>query len=174
MGNQVYSLKSIEEADLEEFSAVALQVLQSTAYGREFREALELIALCQGGGLHYAVTHRAARSYLHPPRQGLKDIDLWCFFRRPGFHPMWQHHVDFGPSKFGRNPEDRDYVGRRVDVFGRSISSRPGEDIEAAVQRWLQNGKTGSSPWHLARKAVVAIYPERLRGNILWVNPELQ
>jgi hypothetical protein len=111
---------------------------------------------------------------LDPAKKGLKDIDLWCFFNRPGFHPMWQQHLDFGLSKFGRSPEEPDYVGRRVDVYGRSITIATGESVQSALQRWLRRGKRDSSPWYLASKAVVAIHPANLRGQVLWVNPELR
>jgi hypothetical protein len=40
------------------------------------------MALVQGGGLHYAVTHGFAKGYLHSKENGLKDIDIYVSFKR--------------------------------------------------------------------------------------------
>ena len=62
--------------------------------------------------------HGAARHYIYGDR-GVQDFDLWGFFREIPGHPFPYRRRgthDFGPSKFGRNPDDGPYYeGRRVD-----------------------------------------------------------
>jgi hypothetical protein len=48
---------------------------------------------------------------------------------------------DFGPSKFGKDPgEDEEYIGRRMDIIGRSISFCDTDTPDVAVKRWLELG----------------------------------
>jgi hypothetical protein len=79
---------------------------------------------------------------------------------------------DFGPSRFGCHPDDDGYDGRRVDVLGRSINVRRGEDTVEAVRRWLTDGPRGSSAWYLAQRPVIAIYPEAILGQKVWMPAE--
>ena len=168
-----YSKEPIEKQDLQIFTQRAWKVLRGTPYGEKFSKHVILIALCQGGANHYAVTHGFAKKYLDPKKAGLKDIDIWFFFNEPGFHPLWKKKGDLGPSKFGKNPNDFTYIGRRMDFFGRSIEYRSEDNPQSALVRWLKKGKY-KSPRELAKKAVVALYPENIIGEVLWVNPELQ
>ncbi len=170
----LYSKEKIEDDDLHQFAEIALNVLSSTPYGRNYEASLITIALCQGGANHYMVTNGYARRYFDPRKNGLKDIDIWFFFRKQGFHPMWHRTRDFGPSKFGHNPEEINYIGRRMDFYGRSIPSLTGDTIKSALERWIRSGVPNSSPWYLFQKAVVAIFPEDIIGNVLWVNPNLR
>ena len=174
MSSTVYSKELINNNDLHQFAEIALNVLSSTTYGRKYEASLVTIALCQGGANHYVVTNGYARYYFDSQKKGLKDIDIWFFFSKKGFHPMWRQTRDFGPSKFGQNPEEPDYLGRRMDFFGRSIPSQTGDTAKSAVQRWVKNGIPKSSPWYLSQKAVVAIFPEDITGEVLWVNPNLR
>ncbi len=142
------------------------------------RRRLLCVTLCQGAALHYLdrVT-------------GIKDFDVWTFYElRPGERrfperkrPRKQFR-DFGPSKFGRHPTHA-CMGRRVDMFGRSIRGR---NPIKAVRLWLSTGlqrvknmspqrrailrRNGKlpSPYCLALKAVIAIYPRSLRGTVIW------
>jgi len=172
-----YSPEPIEKEDLQKFSRIAKEVLCSTEYVRGFSKHVRCIVLCQGGANHYSVTHGYASRYLDPEKAGLKDIDIWFFFSKsdlPDFHPLWREKRDLGPSKFGKNPEDPSYTGRRMDFFGCSIEFQPGDDIRSAMVKWLKNGKQKSSPWYLAQKAVVALCPEDRMGDVLWVNPKIE
>jgi hypothetical protein len=119
------------------------------------------------------VANGYARHYFDPRKNGLRDIDIWFFFSKQGFHPMWHLEDDLGPSKFGQNPKEPDYVGRRMDFRGRSIPFHPEDTVQTALQRWLKSGARGSSPWWLYKKAVVALFPEEIIGKVLWVNPAL-
>jgi len=170
----LYSKERIEDDDLRRFAEIALNVLLSTPYGRKYKASLVTIALCQGGANHYVVTNGYARRYFDPKRNGLKDIDIWFFFRKQGFHPRWHQTRDFGPSKFGHNPKEPNYTGRRMDFYGRSIPFLTGDTVESALGRWMRSGALKSSPRYLSQKAVVAFFPEDIIGNLLWVNPDLR
>ena len=61
------------------------------------------------------------------------------------------------------------FAARRVDILGRSIVVGPGEDAIGAVRRWLTSGAHGSSAWHLAKRPVIAIYPEPIFGREIWL-----
>lgn len=170
----IYSKEKIEGDDLLQFAKIALDVLLSTPYGRKYEASLIAIALCQGGANHYVVTNGYARHYFDPKRNGLKDIDIWFFFRKQGFNPRWHQTRDFGPSKFGHNPEEPNYIGRRMDFYGRSITFLSTDTVESALERWMRNCTPKSSPWYLSQKAVVALFPEDIMGNVLWVNHDLR
>lgn len=170
----LYSKEKIEDDDLHQFKEIALNVLLSTPYIRRYKANLITIALCQGGANHYVVTNGYAHRYFDPKKNGLKDIDIWFFFRKQGFNPRWHRTRDFGPSKFGHDPEEPDYVGRRMDFYGRSIPFLTGDTVGTALERWIRNGVLKSSPWYLSQKAVVALFPKTIMGNVLWVNPDLR
>jgi hypothetical protein len=109
---------------------------------------------------------------LSPGKNGVKDFYIWFFFRKENgrtFNPRWLKPQDLGKTKFGSNPNELGYQGRRVDFLGRSIDSNSNA-IEAIV-RWLQKG--GKSPVELSKKAVIGLYPDKLLGHAIWVNPDL-
>jgi len=129
----------------------------------DYKEHYLCAALCQGAALHYL-----------DGVNGIKDIDIWSFYVSTGdtkdFPPRRPRpKCDLGPTKFGVHPDDaRDgYKGRRVDLFGRSISALENDDPVEAVRRYLREGRTKSAR-HLRQKAMVLIEPETLRGTIVW------
>ena len=107
-----------------------------------YRDRVLLVALCQGAALHYL-----------DGRNGVKDLDVWTFYARHGegeFPARWRVMADFGPSTLGRHPDDRGDRGRHVDLIGRSIEAKPGDDPL------------------LAGKAVIALWPPELLGTTVW------
>lgn len=160
-----YSLERITKTDLRRLGALTLDYFNDL-FARKpypsgrFRSRLLLLALCQGAALHYV-----DRSH------GVKDFDVWGFFRAlpdVSFPPRGHGRRDFGRSRFGRHPDNDHYEGRRVDILGRSIDVGRGDDAIGAVRRWLANGRPGSSAWHLAKRPVIAIYPEPILGRRIW------
>jgi hypothetical protein len=124
-----------------------------------YRDRVLLVALCQG----------AARHYLDG-RHGVKDLDVWTFYaRHPAgdFPPRWRLVADFGPSQLGRHPDDAGFLGRHVDLIGRSLDSPLNADPIEEVRRYLRAGRT-SSAQALAAKAVIAIDPPEFRGATVW------
>lgn len=133
-----------------------------------YRHRLLMIALCQGGALHYVDCERGARK-----PNGVKDLDVYSFYIADPEVPWpYRRHVaaDFGVSEFGHHPGKRpDFVGRHVDLLGRALAVDPGIDPVTAVRTWLATNKN-DTPRHLREKAVVGLYPAKLRGRVVW-NP---
>lgn len=161
------SFVMLTDEHLERLSGIAQDVFQTLmakpdAKSRVYADRMLMVALCQGSALHFV-----------DGVNGVKDLDVWGFFRShpdQAFPSIAKWKRDFGPSSLGRHPYDVGYRGRRIDIFGRAIAAEDNEDGPTAVQRWLTNRFTNSAS-HLARKAVVAIYPAILRGTIVWSLP---
>lgn len=101
-------------------------------------------------------------------------------------------HADFGPSALGcqsyklseaRNAHElarwrrwSAYSGRRADFLMRALpvqADAPVSAVVKALQEWLARGAQSTatrkpSAWHLARKAVVLLYPEQHQGVVVW------
>lgn len=146
-------LVQIARADLREFFA------RYPEHASLYRGRLLGYALCQG-----AANHFIGRS------DGIQDFDVYAFFAA---HPRRQWYAkrvavrDFGDPKFGQSASKPTYVGRRVDLMGRSLSCSPRADIAKAIQQWLLAGKSRSSKL-LAKKAVVLLTPARRMGEVVW------
>jgi hypothetical protein len=159
------SLAPIDLADLLRLAALAADaeagLVERTPRGSG-RYAGRLLgrALCQGAALHYV-----------NGQNGVKDFDVWSFYAQHDDWPFparWRGTRDFGPSKFGRYPGDPpQYVGRRVDLLGRSLAVAPGTDPADAIHDYLAAGRTLSAR-ALAAKAAVLINPMSRVGEIVW------
>lgn len=125
-----------------------------------YRDRVLMVALCQGAALHYL-----------DGRNGVKDLDVWTFYASHPEGPFpyrWPlPHCDFGPSELGGHPDDHGFIGRRVDLIGRSLDVRTDADPVRAVRSYLRAGRTTSARL-LAGKAVVAVDPPELRGTTVW------
>jgi hypothetical protein len=156
--------KPITLADLARLSRLARadradHFRRKPATGRLYAGRLFAVALCQGAALHY-----------RDGKNGVKDFDVWSFYTEHPTRPFpyrRRGRGDFGDPKFGKSDDSPRYVGRRVDLIGRSI---PGADRSKPVEtlrRYLRSGATESAR-HLAQKAVVILDPPRLRGRVIW------
>jgi hypothetical protein len=158
------SFARVTSNDLARLAQIAFDdfsdLCQRQKYSRRYADRLRLICLCQG----------AARHYVHHDR-GVQDFDLWGFFEEVRGHPFPYRRRgtrDFGPSKFGRNPDDGDkFKGRRVDVIGLSIRMPRDETPIAAVQCYLCEARTKSASL-LAERPVVIVWPVKNRGRVIW------
>lgn len=158
------SFEKITQDDLARLASIArvdfAELFQRQEYSRPYEDRLRLLCLCQG----------AARHYVHGDR-GVQDFDLWGFFEAIPAHefpPRRRGMRDFGPSKFGRNPDDGDsFKGRRVDVIGRSISMAKNETPIESVVRYLREKRTNSARL-LAERPVIVVWPENYFGQIIW------
>ncbi len=154
----------LTDDDLARLSGIAQNILRNrvfrTPVGRRYKDRLILLALCQGGAQHYL-----------DGVSGVKDLDVWAFFRGGIDKPFpWRvrWRADFGPSRLGRHPADKGYLGRRVDVMGRSIAAieMNGED---AVLAWLHGRSTSARL--LVKRPVIALFPQAFFAKPLWLPP---
>jgi hypothetical protein len=159
------SLEPITHDDLTRLSDLARMdredlFARKPLLSQRYAHRLVCVALCQGAALHYL-----------DGRNGVKDFDVWTFYAEHPDGPFPYRRVgrrDFGPSKFGRMPNDiRPYVGRRVDLVARSLQEQPTAHPVEALRRYLQRSRTGSAR-ALASKAVILIDPTSLRGVAAW------
>ncbi|GAC1410142.1 MAG: hypothetical protein NVSMB6_10460 [Burkholderiaceae bacterium] len=124
-----------------------------------YANRLFAVALCQGGALHYL-----------DGINGIKDLDVWSFYRS---NPLRQFpyrrraSVDFGDPKFGTTDDSPNFVGRRVDLIGRSIDAADYADPVEVLREYLRSGKTQSAQF-LAQKAMILIEPTHLLGKVVW------
>jgi hypothetical protein len=158
------SLVKLTKADLASLGRIAA-VDRSDLFarrpdtGRLYARRLFAVALCQGAALHYL-----------DGRNGIKDLDVWCFYTESPYRPFPYRRRgkrDFGHSKFGTTPGSPDFIGRRVDVIGRSIRGAKPSDQVGSLRRYLQAGATKSARL-LAQKAVILIEPAPLLGTVVW------
>ncbi len=158
------SLEKITRDDLARLALIAradfADLCQRQEYARPYVDRLRLLCLCQGAARHYV---RGDGS--------VQDFDVWGFFEAIPDHkfpPRRTGKRDFGPSKFGRNPDDGDdFLGRRVDVIGRSISMARNETPIEPVQHYLREKRTTSARL-LAERPVVVLWPENYFDQIIW------
>ena len=159
------TFKKINHKDLHRLSTIALEDRQDLfarypRWRKLYSKRILCIALCQGAALHYI-----------DGKNGVKDFDVWTFYaEHPSGIPFpYRRRVrrDFGKSKFGRHPDDRQYEGRCVDLIGRSIKCSPKVNPIKALHEYLLNPKTRSAK-ELAKKAVVILAPNELLGKVVW------
>lgn len=161
------SYERITKRDLSRLGRIAAEdradLFRRAPKNRVYTRRLFAVALCQGGALHYL-----------DGNTGVKDFDVWSFYyahsaRKFPYRRRGQR--DFGDAKFGiARGAPPDYVGRRVDLLGRSIPNQGYRDPVSALRGYLREGRTESAR-RLAQKAVILIEPARLLGTVVW--PEI-
>jgi hypothetical protein len=126
---------------------------------RPLEERVVAVALCQGAAKHFV-----------DGENGVKDFDVWTFYAA---HPDATNPVrrrvarDFGDPTFDQTPGQEAFVGRRVDLLGRSLRARPESDPAEVLHTYLTEKRTKSAK-HLASKAVVLIEPAECVGHVVW------
>jgi hypothetical protein len=158
------SFEKINKADLAHLVARAKErlddMLAQNETGRFYSSDSALMAcLCQG----------AARHFVHGDR-GVHDWDVVFFFRpnpRWKFPPRWKGLADFGPSRFGTNPCEPQYSGRRIDVMGRDIPASHKQSAQESIAAYLQEGRAKSTRcW--AKSPMIALSPGDMLGHVIW------
>ncbi|MBI2058352.1 MAG: hypothetical protein HYT87_01140 [Nitrospirae bacterium] len=156
------SFLPIDRTDLERLAAIA-EADRSELFARRPNLAalsglVLCTALCQGAALHFVNR-----------RNGINDFDVWTFYRaHPNFSFPSRRVVDrdFGNPKFGRSSNRPKYIGRRVDLIGRSIPCLTEDTPVTALRRWLTSRRR--SPSFLSEKAVVLLQPANYRSLVAW------
>ena len=102
---------------------------------------------------------------------GIKDLDVWSFFAEIAGVPLPPRRPriikDFGDPRFGKTPDSPDFIGRRVDLFLRSIPAESTSDPAGSVSSYLRNARSKAAR-ELAKKAVVGLYPASLEAVVIW------
>jgi hypothetical protein len=77
-------------------------------------------------------------------------------------------HGDFGPSVFGRYPDDPPhFIGRRIDFMCRRLpAGTPREPADAAFLAWLHTDN--ESPKWLRKKPVIMLWSPSYHGAVIW------
>lgn len=161
---QERSYAQLTKADLKRLGQIASRdrddlFRRKPELGRLYSGRLFAVALCQGGALHYI-----------DGKNGIKDLDVWSFYQavpeRP--YPYRRRGIaDFGDTKFGKTDDSPQFLGRRVDLLGRSLDAEDISDPIAVLRDYLFSSKTVSARF-LAQKAIILIEPEALLGSIVW------
>lgn len=133
--------------------------------GELYRNRLFAVALGQGAALHFL-----------DGTNGINDFNVWSFFTESTerFFPYRRRGVvDLGDPKFGVSDDSLQFVGRRVDMIGRSLKEADPGDPIGSLRRYLLQGATKPARC-LSQKAVILIEPDRLLGHIVWPIPAQQ
>ena len=169
-GNGGRSYERITPEDLDRLAEISRQDREDF-FARKPRylilaEGLVCAAFLQGAAQHFV-----------DGENGVKDFDVWTFYAARPDHPAfpWRRRVarDFGDPRFGRTPNTAGFVGRRVDLLGRSIEVGVEGDPAADLAAYLSKGRTASAR-ALARKAAVLIEPPDRRGAVVWPPGQLR
>lgn len=145
-------LLELASQDMEEF------FVRNPKYKKDYEGKESLIALCQGGALHYI-----------DKKNGVKDFDVWFFYPKKELQLPYRRRgvVDFGKSKFGKHPKVIKYEGRTIDVLMRSDSNFNRTSPEKGIEKYL-DAQTTNTAKKLSQKAVIGLYPESVFGKVLW------
>ena len=163
--NTEYCDEQLTRDDLIRLKDIVLGSLKARVYqapvARQYAGRLMMLTLCQG----------AAQNYLYGAHgkngRGVKDLDVWAFhydgLERP-FPSRTHWRTDFGESHLGCNPHDDGYVGRRIDITGRSIPFVG--NAKDSVLTWLKGDRRSAS--HLIERPVIGLFPENYLGAVIW------
>jgi len=162
MKSEERSYLPINRAGLERLAAIAeadrIDLFTRRPQLAALTELFLCTALCQGAALHFI-----------DGRNGIKDFDVWTFYRADAKHIFPPRRIvdrDLRDPKLGRSANRDYYIGRRVDLIGRSIPSLPEDTAITALRRWLTSG--GGSPRFLSEKAVIILAPATYLGFVVW------
>ena len=155
----------IDLADLRRLLDIARQDRASffkryPDWGKSYADRVLGTALCQGAAIHYL-----------DPTAGINDFDVYTFYASNPARKWYAKRVgraDFGNPKFGQSEvAPSHYIGRRVDLLGRSLPVALGSNVVSAIQAWLQAEESDTSR-ELSEKAVVILEPIQQLGHVAW------
>ena len=127
-----------------------------------YAQKILCVALCQGAALHFI-----------DGKNGIKDFDVWTFYvesKKP-FPYRRLRSYDFGMPKFGKTPGFEYFIGRKVDLIGRSIPIKSDNPIKNLIE-YLSHPRTKSAR-ELSKKGIVILEPTKYIGKIVWQKEHL-
>ena len=159
------SFERITKTDLKKLARI-VRAEREDFFGRHrewailYRKRVVGAALCEGAALHYL-----------NGTTGVDGFNVWTFYAEHPEAPFPFQHIsrlDFGKSRFGQDPVSPEaYQGRRVELQGRSLDCKPGDDPIEVLQNYLKAGATPSAR-ELRGKAVVLLEPDQYLGYVVW------
>ncbi|HEX4984938.1 MAG TPA: hypothetical protein VFV71_02580 [Burkholderiales bacterium] len=157
------SFERITKADLRKLGRIARAEREDfferhPEWGMLYRKRVVCVALCGDAALHFV-----------NGATGVDGFEVWTFYAGHPEAAFPFHQVsraDFGASKFGRDASGA-YAGRRVELQGRSLDCRPGDDPIEVMQHYLRAGETPSAR-ELRDRAVVLVEPDTVAGYVAW------
>jgi hypothetical protein len=167
IGPEGRSFQRITREDLQRLAQIAADDLSDffsrhSDWAAQYQDRVLATALCQGAALHYL------RGEI-----GINDFDVYTFFAQHRARPWYAQRnktADFGNPKFGTSVDQPHFVGRRVDLLGRSLDVRTGSEPCEAIRDWLRGGKGSAA--YLASNAVVLLSPVERMGEVVWPENE--
>ncbi len=158
------SLERITKTDLRRLARIVADERQDffarhAEWKLLYARRLLCTALCGQSALHFC-----------NGTAGVEEFDVWSFYAAHAEAPFPHHrhsYRDFGKPKFGQAFGSDSYVGRRIRLTGRSLSSRPDDDPVVSLQRYLRSGRTPSAR-QLRRSVAVLIEPESHLAYVAW------
>lgn len=136
------SLAPINTDDLERLAQIArldrIDFFNRNPRYRVLADRVIAVVLCQGAALHFL-----------DGRHGVNDFDVWTFYAaHPNATYPWRRPIvgcDFGDPKFGQSPDRPEFVGRKVDMLGRSLHADVDADPVVVLQAYLSERRTDSA-----------------------------
>ncbi len=158
------SYEPLTRADLKRLREIAARdrddlFRRKPDLGQLYSGQLIAVALCQGAALHYL-----------DGKNGIKDFDIWSFYRAARGRPYPYRRrgiADFGDPKFGKTDNYPQFLGRKVDLLGRSLDVTSVSDPSAVLRDYLSSARTTSARL-LSKKAVILIESNELLGSVVW------
>lgn len=137
----------------------------------------DFLRLNPGWGLLYSkrflcsVLAGDAASHLVNGVTGFRGFEVWNFFAEhpeAPFPTQRRSREDLGKSRFGRDPTlPETFVGRAVDVQGRSLDASPMEEPAKVLDRYLRARATPTAR-DLSRQTLILLEPDGLLGVQVW------
>jgi len=155
VNDDLHRLAAIAKKDREDFFA------DHPDWSKHYKNRFICSALCQGAGMHYVSPSSGV---------GINDFDVYSFYSsnpNKRWYAKRLKQYDFGSPKFGQTIDRPMFIGRRVDILGRSLPDPVDCDPLTALQKYLAGGLSETARF-LAMKGVVLIEPTSLLGTVVW------
>ena len=159
------SYRPLERTDLRRLLKLARDdraefFRKNEVWAAAYSDRVLCTALCQGAAMHYLDSTVGINDFDVYTFYAVNPVRRWCSRRR--------RSVDFGDPKFGVSEHTRrEFIGRRVDLFGRDLPAPPGADPLCALRNYLRRPRSGTAR-ELSSKGVILLEPSHRLGTVVW------